>query len=239
VAGPNGRGTGNAGNGLMLRGLAGTRLLSTDDSSRLVLWFDVARIERMLATLLGATPRRALAFAPAIDWSRPCPRRVRRLVAHLVEEMRDPDGLTSQPATRETFTDLFMQALLLGLDHNHSEAIARPKPTAIPTHLRRAEAFMHDAAERPISLADVAEAAGCGLGALQSAFRRFRDTTALGALHDIRLERAREALLAAEADEPTRAIARRFGFTNPSRFIAAYGRRFGERPNETRARGGA
>jgi AraC-like DNA-binding protein len=66
------------------------------------------------------------------------------------------------------------------------------------------------------------------------AFRRFRDTTALGALRDIRLRCAREALLQAGDDEPTRAIARRFGFTNPSRFIAAYGRRFGEHPSETR-----
>jgi transcriptional regulator GlxA family with amidase domain len=36
------------------------------------------------------------------------------------------------------------------------------------------------------------------------------------------------------SSEPS--IARRFGFTNPSRFIAAYGKQFGEHPNETRRR---
>ncbi len=64
---------------------------------------------------------------------------------------------------------------------------------------------------RPVRLADVAVAAGCSLSALQAAFRRFRDTTALGALRDIRLRCAREALLRANDDEPTRTIARRLG----------------------------
>ena len=68
------------------------------------------------------------------------------------------------------------------------------------------------------------------------AFRRFRETTLLAALHGVRLQHVREALLTTCNDEPTRAIARRFGFTNPSRFIAAYGKRFGEHPNETRQR---
>ena len=96
---------------------------------------------------------------------------------------------------------------------------------------------MYASADRPIRLADIAAAAGCSLSALQAAFRRFRDTTALGALRDIRLRRARETLLKANDDEATGTIARRFGFTNPSRFIAAYGRCFGERPSETRRKG--
>ncbi len=80
---------------------------------------------------------------------------------------------------------------------------------------------MHASASQPIALADVAAAAGCSQGALQAAFRRFRETTALRALHDIRLQHAREALLAADDSESTSSIARRFGFTNLSRFITA------------------
>jgi AraC-like DNA-binding protein len=70
-------------------------------------------------------------------------------------------------------------------------------------------------ADRPIRLADVAAAADCCLSTLQEAFRRFRDTTALGALRDIRLRCAREALLQAGDDEPTRAIAAASGSPTP------------------------
>lgn len=156
------------------------------------------------------------------------------MMVHLVDELRDPRGLVSEPVALETFTELLLQSVLNRVHHNYSGRLDRPAATAIPVHLRRAEAFMNAFADRPITLADVAATAGCSLGTLQAAFRRFRDTTPLSALHNIRLQRVRETLLIANWDELTRAIARRFGFTNPSRFIAAYGRRFGERPSETR-----
>jgi len=73
--------------------------------------------------------------------------------------------------------------------------------------------------------------------ATRAAFRQFRGVTPLTALHAIRLQRVREALREADDQIPTRTIARRFGFTNPSRFLAAYGKQFGEHPNEARRRG--
>mgnify|MGYP001811353113 CR=1 FL=1 len=61
-------------------------------------------------------------------------------------------------------------------------------------------------------------------------FRRFRDTTPLGALHAARLDSVRDALRLDGAS--VAAVARRHGFTNLSRFGAAYRRRFGEAPAE-------
>jgi transcriptional regulator GlxA family with amidase domain len=162
-----------------------------------------------------------------------------RMMAHLVDELCDPQGLFSEPVALEAFTELLLQSVLNRLEHNYSARLNRPASVAIPGHLRRAESFMHAFADRPITLADVAAAAGCSLGTLQAAFRRFRDTTPLSVLHNIRLQRVHETLLIADGDDSTQAIARRFGFTNPSRFNAAYGRRFGEHPRETRTAAGA
>lgn len=237
VGGPNGTALAHGAKSMVLQGLAGTRVTTSDDSARFVLWVDAARLERVLAAELDASPGRPLAFAPGVDWNAGPARTVLRLIETLVDELRDPDGLATDPVALETFTALLLQAILHRLEHNYTARLDGPHAAAAPRHLRRAEAFMHAAAERPVVLADVAAAAGCSLGSLHAAFRRFRDTTPLTALHDIRLQRAREALLAAGSNEPVRAIARRFGFTNPSRFIAAYGRRFGEHPRDTRRRG--
>jgi AraC-like DNA-binding protein len=236
VEGPNGTAAAHGTKGMILRGSAGTRFQTTDNSARLALWIDAARLERALAARLGEPPRQALAFSPGVDWNTGPAAAVGRLITHLFEELRDPHGIASDPTALETFTDLLLHTALHRLEHNHSARLDRPAGVAVPRHLRRAEAFMHDAADRPIVVADVAAAAGCSLGTLQVAFRRFRETTLLAALHDIRLQHVRKALLTACNDEPTGAIARRFGFTNPSRFIAAYGKRFGEHPNETRQR---
>ena len=237
VSGPNGTAIAHGSKGMVVRGLAGTRIVTSDDSARFVLWVDAERLERMLAADLDGSPGRPLAFAPCVDWNAGPARTVHRLIETLVDELRDPHGFASDSVALETFTALLLQAILHRLPHNYTARLGGSRAVAAPRHLRRAEAFMHASADRPIVLADIAAAAGCSLRSLHAAFRRFRDTTPLTALHDVRLQRVREALVTTGSDETMRVIARRFGFTNPSRFIAAYGRRFGEHPRETRRRG--
>ena len=86
-----------------------------------------------------------------------------------------------------------------------------------------------------IRIAEVAVAAGCSVCNLNGVFRRFRGTTPLTALHAIRLDAVREALLAGGTGTvaSAAAVARRHGFTNLARFATAYRRRFGDVPSET------
>ena len=238
VGGPGGTAEALGTTGYVVRGLPGTRFVTGDRSQRLVIWMDAARLERSLQAQLGEPPREMLAFLPGANWVSGRGGLVWRMVRHLVEELHDPDGLVSEPVARETFTDLFLQAVLSRLPHNYTAQLERSTDTAIPRYVRRAEAFMRAATDQPITMADVAAAAGCGTATLYAAFRRFRDTTPLAVLHRMRLQQVHEALRAGDDGVSTRSIARRFGFTNPSRFITAYGKEFGERPSETRRRSG-
>lgn len=153
-----------------------------------------------------------------------------------MEELRDPDGLLTEPVARETFTALVLQTVLSRLRHNYSGRLERSVDTAVPRHARRTEAFMRAFADQPITMPDVAAAASCGTATLYASFRRFRGTTPLAVLHSIRLELVREALKMADHSASITSIARRFGFANPSRFLAAYGKAFGKRPSDTRRR---
>jgi AraC-like DNA-binding protein len=237
LAGPSGKAEAQGARGLITSYLPGARLVTSDASTRLVIWLDAAKLDRTLQLRLGEPPRERLAFEPGVDWSSSQGRVVWRMIRHLWEELRDPNGLLSDPVARETFTDLFLQTALGRLSHNYTAQLERPAGAAAPRHLRRAEAFMHASADQPISMNDVAAAAGCGTATLYTAFRQFRDMTPLAALHCIRLQRVREALQTADDEVSTHSIARRFGFSNPSRFIASYGKQFGEHPNATRRRG--
>ena len=237
AAGAAGTAEAHGSKGMILGGLPGSRVLSSDKSARLIVWVDAARMERVLQAQLREPPRDRLAFAPGLDWNSSQGGVLWRLVVHLLEEANDPAGLLSEGIARETFTDLFMQTLLMRLPNNHTARLERPVDAAVPRHVRRAEAFMDAAADHPITMADIAAAAGCGTSTLYAAFRQFRNTTPHAALHALRLRRVHQALQAADDEVSTRSIARRFGFTNPSRFIAAYGKAFGEHPNKTRRRG--
>ncbi len=204
VAGPNGTAATHGTKGFVTRGLKGTRLLTTENNVRLVPWIDADRLEQGLTAWNGEPPREPLEFVPAIDWDAGPAAAVWRMITHLDEELRDPFGLTTEPVAFETFTDLLVQTILSRLQHNYIARLRRRVGAAIPAHLRRAEAFMYASADRPVRLADLAAAAGCSLSALQAAFRRFRETTALGALRDIRLRCAHDTLLPTTTNRPGR-----------------------------------
>jgi len=106
---------------------------------------------------------------------------------------------------------------------------------APPAAVRRAAAFIEAHADQPVTLADIAAAAGVTGPALQSAFRRHYDNTPVGYLRQARLERAYRELQDADpaAGVTVAAVARRWGWTSPGQFAAAYQRRFGEAPSRT------
>lgn len=104
-----------------------------------------------------------------------------------------------------------------------------------PTTVRRAVAYIDAHADQPVTGEDIAAAAGVSVRALQAGFRRHLDTTPLGYLRRVRLERAHRDLQAADptTGATVAAIARRWGFTDLSRFAADYRRTFGRLPRHT------
>jgi AraC-like DNA-binding protein len=101
-----------------------------------------------------------------------------------------------------------------------------------PAAVRRAVAFIDANPEQPITLDDIAAAAGVSGRALQYAFRRHYGTAPTGYLRRVRLERAHAELRdAIRGDGVTvAAVARRWGWSNPAHFAAAYQRQHGQLP---------
>jgi transcriptional regulator GlxA family with amidase domain len=115
-----------------------------------------------------------------------------------------------------------------------TDPAARDRTDASTATLRRAIAFIDEHAARDISIADVAAAANVTIRAVQIAFRRHYGTTPAGYLRRVRLERARQDLLAADpARESVTAVAHRWGFASPGQFAAAYQQAYGVTPSQT------
>ena len=90
-----------------------------------------------------------------------------------------------------------------------------------------------------LTIPEIAQAAGCSVRALQTAFQRFRGTTPMAALRRFRLEAARTEILRAGRTESLTQIAADYGFSNPSRFAQLFRRTYGTYPSEAlRTRGG-
>lgn len=104
-----------------------------------------------------------------------------------------------------------------------------------PAAVRRAVAFIEAHADQPVTLDQIAAAAGVSGRALRYAFRRYYGITLTGFLRRIRLERAHAEL--GDADPAggltVRSVARRWGWASHGQFTVAYQQRFGVRPSRT------
>ncbi|OBA59407.1 hypothetical protein A5647_17250 [Mycobacterium sp. 1100029.7] len=103
-----------------------------------------------------------------------------------------------------------------------------------PAAVRRAIAYLEDAAADDVRIGDVAAAARVSTRALQEAFRKHLDTTPSAYLKSVRLARAHADLRQSSVEQGTTvaAVAYRWGFTNLGRFAADYRREFGRLPSE-------
>lgn len=222
--------------GLAFRLSAGTRIRSGESSARQNLWIKADALEHALESMLGDRLRKPLEFKPGVDWSYGLAASLRSQLDFLINEMARRDGVADNPVALASLTDLILSLVLRGFPHNHLERLDNCRFGAVPAYVRRAEDFMHANAAAAIRMEHVAHAAGCSVSTLGAVFRQFRDTTPLGALHSIRLDHLRVELSRGPTSGSIAEVARRYGFTNPGRFIAAYRCRFGETPSKTARR---
>lgn len=101
-----------------------------------------------------------------------------------------------------------------------------------PRQLRRALTFMEARSHRPLTAADVAEAAAVSERTLYSLFRRWVGKTPSARLMEIRMRRARSALSATDRSIADIAVAT--GFSDQAAFSRAFKRHTGQTPADYR-----
>lgn len=137
---------------------------------------------------------------------------------------------------QQSAAELMMDALVaLHLARGEATGRLAPPRSAGERHVARAEAFILAHAGEPLSIADIAAAAGTSSRSLQLAFKRYRNSTPRAFLQACRLDLLHRRLSAAEPGTRIIDTALECGVTHLGRGAAAYRRRFGETPSETLA----
>lgn len=149
-----------------------------------------------------------------------------------VDSLDDGDGdavLRNELARHAAATTLATFSTT-GQLHRHRPTQTTPAPATV----RRALDFIAENAHRPITVDDVASAVHISTRGLQYAFRRALDTTPAECLKRARLDGAHRDLRSG-APSTVAAVARKWGFSHPSRFAVAYRESFGVLPSVTAA----
>jgi AraC-like DNA-binding protein len=154
------------------------------------------------------------------------------------------DFITRQFDAGVSISDTAATAMAILIEDFLSEVTLRSTPVLTEERVlpaawargRMAEEIMHARSDEPLSMAAVARELGLGLRSLQLEFMEARAMGPRDVLLRMRLERARERLLADGPAETVTTIALDCGFAHLGRFPAAYRQAFGELPTETLAR---
>lgn len=204
------------------------------DAAHLVVRIERSALELHLSRLLGRTLDRPVEFEPAFDLSIPGSSRWNFAVQMLHAELYDHDTLLHLGVGLGQLEEFLMSSLLYCQRSNYSDSLTTTR--RIERHaVRVARDYIDRNLSQPITVGDIAAAAGVSVRTLQNQFADDLDQTLTGYLRNRRLDRARADL----ADTPPGAgvgvtdIATRWGFTHLGRFAVTYRARFGESPSET------
>lgn len=175
-------------------------------------------------------------FDPLIDFRRPemqAWRGFANSLFHVAEAGHGVGGTAIQAALNE---QRLMELFLRHQPSNMSLFFDREAEGAAPRHLRRAEEFIRVRAADPVTLLDIANAAGVAPRTLQLAYRSAFGISPMQSLTRERMRRVRFDLLAGEGEPSVTETALKWGFSHLGRFSAGYRREFGELPRVTARR---
>lgn len=191
--------------------------------------FDRDWLDREAERILALEPVRAAAVLPeqlgldgglGRDW--------RRLVGGLAGQLREPQLFADQPVVREQLAGAVAAGFLLA---SCPDLGAGPVPR--PRAIGRVLDAIRDDPARAWTAADMAGLAGTSVRRMQEGFREWAGCSPTEHLVGVRLQRAR-ADIEGDTGLSVSEVAARWGFSSASRFAAAYRRRYGCSPSETR-----
>lgn len=168
--------------------------------------------------------------SPAMD------RYWRSTVGFVAHQLETPGSPLSEPLVYGEALGLLGTAAVRTFPNTTMTADYQPGPGQIaPAALRRAVAFIDAHADQTLTLIDIAAAVSVSPPELQHGFIQQYGISALGYLHRVRLERARNALQAADptTGATVDSIATHWGFPNTSEFSATYHDVYGQQPSHT------
>jgi len=214
----------------------GYTVRATQGAERLTFTMKKATLMHQLMGLLGDVPTRALDFHAELDPNTATARRLRRRVDLMMADLQDIADTGVKPATMAMYEQMIVTELLLSQPSNYTAALEALESRIAPGDVKRAIDFIEGNLHLPLTLPDIALAAGVPGRTLLEHFQHHRGVSPMRYVRDARLARVRAALLQDGRDGSVTEIALTWGFTHLGRFAAEYRRLFGESPSATSGR---
>ncbi len=193
-----------------------------------------ANLVRKLSAMVGEPISGEIDLEASVDLDKPESAVMLRMLECIVHSA----GTISGSSARIVFGELeqsLVTAFLTTTSRDFRFRLERPAPGLAPKQVRRAEAYIEQNWDQPISVVDLAAVVGASARSIFRAFKQSRGYTPQEFARRIRLKHAREMLLQSQLSITE--IAMTCGFADTSHFSREYKKAFGDRPSQLRLRG--
>jgi AraC-like DNA-binding protein len=205
------------------------------DCSVVSLRADSAELRAALHNLAPDADDRAPRFEAAVlaPHARKAIGGVIELMAGIFDSYESIDAIPSRLS--RCLREQALNTILLGVPHTRMFDIFSPKMPISRRVVREAVDIIEADVMADFTVGDVAKRVGVGMRALEVGFQRELHCTPRSYMQRIRMERAHQDLVEADARSGATVteIAQRWGFAHTGRFAAGYARRFGVAPSQT------
>ena len=199
---------------------------------QLILRVDKITLDNALTALLGARPRRTIAFHPAAPADHQRSLMMRELAMFVGRQFSSATPMPS--LLRRELVSYAAVSFLMSYRNNFSEVLEQDGAAAAAHHVRRAEDYIEAHWNEPITVEQLAALTNVSVRSLYLAFERSRGYSPKAFVKMVRLRKARDTLRDPGADTVT-ATALAHGFHNLGHFARDYRLMFGETPSQTLA----
>jgi AraC-like DNA-binding protein len=193
--------------------------------------FDVATVQRTLSDIFEGASLRDIELNPQLDLTSSAGQMLKALGDAVGAGMRDRSVRSEK--SMALLGESILRLVFLNFPHGLSNRPLRQQRDATSRQINEALDFMRTNMHHPLTLSEVAEAAGISVRSLQYGFRRFHDNTPFAYLREIRLEAVQAELSSSLNALSIRDVALKWGFAHMGHFAARYRAAYGEAPSET------
>jgi AraC-like DNA-binding protein len=193
--------------------------------------FDVATVQKTLSDIFEGASLRNIELQAQLDLASPAGQVLKALGEAVGAGMRDASVRSEK--SMALLGESILRLVFLNFPYGLSNRRLHHRMDATPRQIREAVEFMRANMHHPLTLSDVARAAGISVRTLQYGFRRFHNIAPSAYLREIRLEAVQMELSSPLNALSIRDVALKWGFAHMGHFAARYRSAYGEAPSET------
>jgi AraC-like DNA-binding protein len=202
------------------------------DTEKLIIRVDKKLIQKNCQQILNLTLRQDIKFEPTMLLETELGTQWLGMVGWIFDFISREKDLS--PLMVSQFENMLVNTLLTNQVSNFSAQIHNDSITIAPYFVKRVEHYIQENAHKSIAINDMAEYAGVSSRAIFNGFRKYRNTTPMRHLKEVRLQYVHEALMrGCIGTDKVITIAYNWGFSHLGHFSTNYKRRFGETAYET------